>query len=146
MDNKWLELVERLGTYTEHIFIPNLHHLAKQLGCTIQKSMCHVEYKQDGMYAYYEVIVVMEDKKGRELVFVVQINKEVKAEYFEEFKKNIENLLKYEPDYKGKVVPVLAGLIVSEDLLDLAQKHKILLVRMGVDYLEALNPEILESF
>jgi len=108
--------------------------------------MCHVEYKQDGMYAYYDVIVVMEDKKGRELVFVVQINKEVKAEYFEEFKKNIENLLKYEPDYKGKVVPVLAGLIVSEDLLDLAQKHKILLVRMGVDYLEALNPEILESF
>ena len=146
MDNKWLELVERLGTYTDHIFIPNLPHLAKQLGCTIKKSMCDVEYRQSGMYAYYDVIVVMEDKKGRELVFVGQINKQVEAEYFEEFKKKVENLLKYEPNYKGKIVPVLAGLIVSEDLMDLAQKHKILLVRMGADYLEALNPEILESF
>ena len=146
MNKKWGELSERLGTLTENIFAPGIPYLAERLGYTVKKRMLNVEYKRNGMSNQYDAIVIVEDKKGRELVFVVEVKSQVRAEDFNKFKKKLENLLKYEPSYKGKIVPVLTGLKGLEDVLNLAKKRKVLLVRMGGDYLEALNPEILESF
>ena len=45
-----------------------------------------------------------------------------------------------------QIIPVLAGFTVPTNLFPLAAKRKVLLVSMGGDYLEPLNPEVLTSY
>ena len=106
--------------------------------------MLDVEFKKEGRYNQYDAIVeAKDDESGREVVFVVEVKSKLSAAHFEDLRKKLENLVFYEPSYgEKKVVPVLAAFKIPEDLVMLANKRGVLLVRMGGDYLEPLNPEV----
>ena len=108
--------------------------------------MLDVEFKKDGLYNQYDAIVEVEGEGGEEVVFVAEVKSQLKASHFDEFKKKLENLFLYEPGYREKkLVPVLAVFRVPEDLINLANKRGVLLVRMGGEYLEPLNPEVVSQ-
>ncbi|QJA06585.1 hypothetical protein FVE67_07155 [Thermosulfurimonas marina] len=144
MRKKWGEMAQRLGTLTEDIFAPGIPYLVKRLGYKIKKRMLDVEYKKDGRCNQYDAIVVAEDKAGKEVVFVAEVKSQLRAGHFEEFRKKLKNLPFYEPEYAGKIVPVLAAFKIPESLIAPANRRGVLLVRMGGEYLEPLNPEVLK--
>ncbi|HFC98659.1 MAG TPA: hypothetical protein ENJ40_09450 [Thermosulfurimonas dismutans] len=143
MRKKWGEMAQRLGTLTEDIFAPGIPYLAKSLGFRVKKRMLDVEYKKDGSSNQYDAIVVAEDETGQERVLVAEVKSRLRSEHFEEFRKKLENLVAYEPAYRGKILPVLASLKIPERLIETANRRGVLLVSMGGEYLEALNPEVL---
>ena len=143
MNKKWGELANRLGTITEDIFAPGIPYLVKRLGYKLRKRMLDVEYKKDGLYNQYDAIVEAEGDEAEEVIFVAEVKSQLKAAHFDEFRDKLERLFIYEPSYREKkVVPVLAAFRVPEDLINLANKRGVLLVRMGGEYLEPLNPEV----
>ena len=140
---KWGEMANRLGTLTEDIFAPGISYLVQKLGYRVTKRMLDVEFKKDGLYNQYDAIVEAENEKGERAVFVAEVKSQLDATHFDEFKKKLENLPLYEPGYREvKIVPILAAFRIPEDLVNLASKRGVLLVRMGGEYLEPLNPEI----
>ena len=142
---KWGEMANRLGTLTEDIFAPGIPHLVQGLGYRITKRMLDVEFKKDGLYNQYDAIVEAENEKGKRAVFVAEVKSQLDASHFDEFKKKLENLLLYEPGYReSKIIPILAAFRIPEDLINLASKRGVLLVRMGGEYLEPLNPEVVK--
>ncbi len=145
MRKKWGEMAQRLGTLTEDIFAPGIPYLARSLGFKVKKRMLDVEYKKDGSSNQYDAIVVAEDESGQERVLVAEVKSRLRSEHFEEFRKKLENLVAYEPAYQGKILPVLASLKIPERLIETANRRGVLLVSMGGEYLEALNPEVVRA-
>ena len=146
MNKKWGELANKLGTIVEDIFAPGMPYLAQNLGYEIRKSMLDVTYKKEGRVRQYDAIIVAEDKSGNEVVFVAEVKNQARAEDFDHLKKALEDLFVFEPNMRGKkLIPVLAAFKIPEDLINLANKRGVLLVRMGGEYLEALNPNILKA-
>ena len=144
MNKKWGELANRLGTIVEDIFAPGMPYLVQNLGYDIKKSMLDVTYKKGGRVRQYDAIIMAADDRGQEVVFVAEVKNQARAEDFERLKGALEELLFFEPEMKEKkVVPILAAFRIAEDLINLANKRGVLLVRMGGEYLEALNPEVM---
>ncbi len=143
MSKKWGDLANRLGTITEDIFAPGIPYLVKKLGYKLRKRMLDVEYKKDDLYNQYDAIVEAEGEGGEVVIFVAEVKSGLKAAHFDEFRDKLERLFLYEPHYREKkVVPILAAFRIPEDLVNLANKRGVLLVRMGGEYLEPLNPEV----
>ena len=143
MNKKWGDLANRLGTITEDIFAPGIPYLVKKLGYKLRKRMLDVEYKKDDLYNQYDAIVEAEGEGGEVVIFVAEVKSGLKAAHFDEFRDKLERLFLYEPHYREKkVVPILAAFRIPEDLVNLANKRGVLLVRMGGEYLEPLNPEV----
>ncbi len=140
---KWGEMANRLGTLTEDIFAPGIPYLVQKLGYRIRERMLDVEYKKDGRSRQYDAMVVAEDENGNEVLFVAEVKSQATSEDFDQLKSLLEDLLQFKPEYANKrIIPVLAAFRIPEDLVSLASKRSVLLVRMGGEYLEPLNPEI----
>ncbi len=145
MNKKWGELANRLGTITEDIFAPGIPHLVKSLGYTIKEKMLNVEFGKNGRFRQYDALVMAEDENGNEVLFVAEVKSRARSEDFEQLKDLLKDLLEFKPTYqKVKIVPVLAAFKIPEDLVNLASKKGVLLVRMGGEYLEPLNPEVVK--
>ena len=144
MNKRWGEMAQRLGTITEDVFAPGIPYLVKNLGYRVRERMLDVEYEREGYCRQYDALVVAEDEEGREVVFVAEVKSQARSEDFKQLKGLVEDLLGFKPEYgERRVVPVLAAFRVPGDLVNLANKRGVLLVRMGGEYLEALNPEVL---
>jgi len=147
MNRRWGELSERLGTIAEDIFAPGVPYLAKRLGWEVRKRMLDVEYRKENKIRQYDVIVWLVDEKKQERVLVAEVKSKVRPEDFQQLKEALEDLLFFESEIKPEqIIPVLAGFTVPTNLFPLAAKRKVLLVSMGGDYLEPLNPEVLTSY
>ncbi|WP_456370316.1 hypothetical protein [Thermodesulfatator atlanticus] len=146
MRQKWGEIAERMGTLAEDIFAPGVPYLVESFGYTISKRMLDVGYKKAGKFRQYDAIVVAEDEKGQELIFAAEVKSQARSEDFNQLKNALEDLMFFEPVYREKkIIPVLAAFRIPEDLINLANKRGVLLVRMGGEYLEPLNPEIVKN-
>jgi len=143
MNRKWGELANRLGTLAEDIFGPGVPYLVERFGYRVLKKMPDVEYRKAGRCNQYDMIVVAGN--GDEVVFVAEVKNKLRPEDFDEFRRKLENLPLYEPEWEGRIVPILAAFSIPEDLLSVAHKRGVLLVRMGGDYLEPLNPEVVKK-
>ena len=99
-----------------------------------------------GRKRQYDVLIFAKDNQGEENIFVVEVKNQARAEDFDRLKKALEELPELFPLVQNKkLILVLAAFRFPEDLLNLANKRKVLLVRMGGDYLEPLNPQVLSS-
>ncbi len=140
---KWGEMANRLGTLTEDIFAPGIPHLVQKLGYRIRERMLDVEYKKDGRSRQYDAMVVAEDENGNEVLFVAEVKSQATSEDFDQLKSLLEDLLQFKPEYANKrIIPILAAFRIPEDLVNLASKRGVLLVRMGGEY---LKPSTLKS-
>ena len=145
MRKKWGEMAQRLGTLTEDIFAPGIPYLIKKLGYRAKERMLDVEYEKDGHCRQYDALVIAEDREGKEVLFVAEVKSQARSEDFEQLKTLLEDLFKFKPEYVNKkIIPILAAFRIPGDLINLANKRGVLLVRMGGEYLEPLNPEVVK--
>ena len=143
MRKKWGEMAQRLGTLTEDIFAPGIPYLIKKLGYRAKERMLDVEYEKDGHCRQYDALVIAEDREGKEVLFVAEVKSQARSEDFEQLKALLEDLFKFKPEYVNKkIIPILAAFRIPGDLINLANRRGVLLVRMDGEYLEPLNPEL----
>ena len=146
INKKWAELAQRLGTIAEDIFAPGMPYLAKRLGWEVEKRMLDVSYKKAGKSRQYDAILLLKDRDQQTRILVAEVKSKVRIDDFEQLKKALEELLFFEPEFKAEqIIPVLAGFTIPESVVSTASQRKVLLVQMGGDYLEALNPEVLQG-
>ena len=146
MRRKWGEMAQRLGTLTEDIFAPGIPYLIERLGYRVKERMLDVEYEKDGRRRQYDALVIAEDEVRREVLFVAEVKSQARSEDFEQLRSLVADLLWFKPEFASKrIVPLLAAFRIPPDLVNLANKRRILLVRMGGEYLEPLNPEVVKA-
>ncbi|AEH44843.1 hypothetical protein Thein_0971 [Thermodesulfatator indicus DSM 15286] len=142
MNKRWGDLANRLGTLAEDIFGPGIPYLLKTLGYEVKSVLFDLETGPKGKKRQYDVLIFAE-KDGQETVWVAEVKNQAKPEDFEQMKEALELLPELFPPVAGlKIIPVLAAFRFPEGMINAANKRKILLVRMGGEYLEPLNPEV----
>ena len=147
INKKWGELANRLGTLAEDIFGPGIPYLLKSLGFETEAYFFDLEVGPKGRRRQYDVLIFARAEDGREKVFVAEVKNQGRSDDFNQMKSSLEALPELFPAVKGKgIVPVLAAFRFGEGVKTYASKRGVLLVRMGGEYLEPLNREVLERY
>ncbi len=143
LNRKWAELSERLGTLAEDILAPGIPYLLERLGYKVKNMWTNEEVRRsDGVNCEFDVVAVAE-KDGKEVLFLCEVKSKLREKHFEQLKRQCELYKRYGMRRDLFIIPVLAALNIPEHLVNYASKRGVLLIKMGGDYLEALNPEVL---
>ena len=147
INKKWGELANRLGTLAEDIFGPGIPYLLKSLGFETEAYFFDLEVGPKGRRRQYDVLIFARAEDGREKVFVAEVKNQGRSDDFNQMKSSLEALPELFPAVKGKgIVPVLAAFRFDEGVETYANKRGVLLVRMGGEYLEPLNSDVLKKY
>ena len=143
LNRKLVELSDRLGTLAEDILAPGIPYLLEKLGYKLKSMWTNEEVRRsDGVNCEFDVVAVAE-KDGEEVLFLCEVKSKLREKHFEQLRKQCELYKEYGMRRDLFIIPVLAALSIPEHLVNYANKRGVLLVKMGGDYLEALNPEVL---
>ena len=146
INKKWGELANRLGTLAEDIFGPGIPYLLKNLGFETKGYFFDFKVGPEGRRRQYDVLIFAEAKDGKEKVFMVEVKNQGRSENFDQIKSLLDALPVLYPAVKGRdIIPVLAAFRFGDGVKTYASKRGVLLVRMGGEYLEPLNREVLEQ-
>ncbi len=142
LNRKLVELSDRLGTLAEDILAPGIPYLLERLGYRVRNMWTNEEVRRsDGVNCEFDVVAVAE-KDGEEVLFLCEVKSKLREKHFEQLKRQCELYKRYGMRGDLFIIPVLAALSIPEHLVNYANKRGVLLVKMGGDYLEALNPEV----
>ncbi len=142
LNRKLVELSDRLGTLAGDILAPGIPYLLERLGYRVRNMWTNEEVRRpDGVNCEFDVVAVAE-KDGREVLFLCEVKSKLREKHFEQLKRQCELYREHGVRRDLFIIPVLAALNIPEHLVNYANKRGVLLVKMGGDYLEALNPEV----
>jgi len=139
MNKRWSELAIKMGTVAEDIVAPGIPYaIKKYFDLEVEDLMVRRRKKlPDGRVQEYDVIAVAGD-----YVFVVEVKTKFKTHHIEESVSMFQKFFDFFPEFKNKtLVGMIASFYLTEDLINLASKNKILAIRMGGSYLEILNAD-----
>jgi hypothetical protein len=92
-------------------------------------------------------LIFARSEQGKKKVFVAEVKNQARSEDFNQMQKSLEALPELFEPVRGKtIVPILAAFRFPENIETYASKRGVLLVRMGGEYLEPLNREVLEKY
>ena len=147
INKKWGELANRLGTLAEDIFGPGIPYLLKRLGFETESYFFDLEVGPRGKKRQYDVLIFGRSRDGKEKVFVAEVKNQGRSEDFIQLRESLESLKEFFPPVREKIIiPILAAFRFGEGVENLANKRGVLLVRMGGEYLEPLNSNVLERY
>jgi hypothetical protein len=147
INKKWGELANRLGTLAEDIFGPGIPYLLKSLGYETESYFFDLGVGPKGRKRQYDVLIFARSEQGKKKVFVAEVKNQARTEDFNQMQKSLEALPELFEPVRGKtIVPILAAFRFPENIETYASKRGVLLVRMGGEYLEPLNREVLEKY
>ena len=147
INKKWGELANRLGTLAEDIFGPGIPYLLKSLGYETELYFFDLGVGPKGRKRQYDVLIFARSEQGKKKVFVAEVKNQARTEDFNQMQKSLEALPELFEPVRGKtIVPILAAFRFPENIETYASKRGVLLVRMGGEYLEPLNREVLERY
>ena len=147
INKKWGELANRLGTLAEDIFGPGIPYLLKSLGYETESYFFDLGVGPKGRKRQYDVLIFARSEQGKKKVFVAEVKNQARSEDFNQMQKSLEALPELFEPVRGKtIVPILAAFRFPENIETYASKRGVLLVRMGGEYLEPLNREVLEKY
>jgi uncharacterized coiled-coil protein SlyX len=143
LGKQWGELSNRLGTLAEDIVAPNLPRIARDLlGCTeTQLVGVRLARHVDGGTYEVDALVVCP-----ELVLINETKSTLKAEHLDDLVKKVAAFPDFYPEYRReRTLGVAASLYVDASLIRRATKLGLLLMGMGDETMEVLNPEVAEQ-
>ena len=144
MNRKWGELANKMGTLAEDLVAPNLPRIARELmGCEkVELFTVRMRKEMQGRRAEYDVLVVCPD-----VVWINETKSSLRARDVDELVDKLREFRDFFPEYKDrKLVGVLASLSADESLVRNASASGILVMAMGPDTMDVLNPESLKVF
>lgn len=139
MNRKWGELANKMGTLVEDLVAPNLPRVARELfGCEtpdyfavrLRRKSGAKTMEIDAMAVCGEVVLINETKStlnARDVDALLE-----KLDVFHQFFPEFQDL---------RTVGLCAGLYVDESLVRYATTKKILVMAMGDETMQVLNPE-----
>ncbi len=142
MNKQWGELANRLGTLAEDIVAPNLPRIARELlGCTAPElvGVRLVRHVDDRTYELDALVVCPR------LVLLNETKSTLKAEHLDELVQKVAAFPHFYPEYRReRTLGIAASLSIDASLVRRATKLGLLVMGMGDETMEVLNPEVVE--
>jgi hypothetical protein len=144
MNRQWGHLANRLGTVVEDIVAPNLPRIARSLfGCgdflemftlRLQRSIDDRKREYDAVLACKDVLLINETKS------------KLSEAHVDAFQQKLAEVGEFIPEASGRrIVGVLASLYPSQEVVAYASKRGLLVMGMGDETMDVLNPEALDE-
>lgn len=144
MNRRWGELANKMGTLAEDIVAPNLPRVARELlGCEIVELFTvRMRKEVQGRRAEYDVLVVCPDS-----VWINETKSSLRSRDVDELVDKLGEFRDFFPEYRDrKLVGVLASLSADESMVRRASASGILVMAMGAETMDVLNPESLKVY
>ncbi len=141
MNRQWGDLANRMGTLLEDIVAPNLPRVARQLfGCdTPDFFAIRVKRRFGGETREYDALVVCPDR-----VLINETKSKLQSAHIEHILATIEEFPRIYPEYADRrPIGALATLYPDQAVIRLASRQGVLVMGMGDDTMDVLNPEAL---
>ena len=138
MNKRWGELANKLGTLAEDIVAPGIPQLIKRTyNLDVTEISVRRKRKLNGKIREYDVICVADN-----YLFLVDVKSTYRRHHFEEFESAISDFLTFFPEYRNlKVIPVVASLNLTEEIINIATLKNWLALQLLGDYLEFVNKD-----
>jgi len=141
MNRQWGDLANRMGTLLEDIVAPNLPRVARQLlGCpTPDFFAIRVKRRFGGETREYDALVVCPN-----LVLINETKSKFQSAHVEHILETIEEFPRLYPEYADRrPIGTLATLYPDDSLVRLATRRGVLVMGMGDETMDVLNPQAL---
>ncbi|GAB6161065.1 hypothetical protein JCM12298_02240 [Desulfothermus naphthae] len=138
MNKRWGELANKLGTLAEDIVAPGIPQLIKRTyNFDVTEISVRRKRKLNGKIREYDVICVADN-----YLFLVDVKSTYRRHHFEEFESAISDFLTFFPEYRNlKVIPVVASLNLTEEIVNIATSKNWLALQLLGDYLDFVNKD-----
>ena len=138
MNKRWGELANKLGTLAEDIVAPGIPQLIKRTyNLDVTEISVRRKRKLNGKIREYDVICVADN-----YLFLVDVKSTYRRHHFEEFELAISDFLTFFPEYRNlKVIPVVASLNLTEEIVNIATSKNWLALQLLGDYLDFVNKD-----
>ena len=139
MRRQWAKLADKIGGITENIIAGGIVECVKRTyGLDVHTIIQRVIRKiAKGKEREYDVLVVCEG-----YVFVVESKGTFRPQEFPYIQEAMKKFPEFFPEYRHlKMVPVVASLILPEEIVNRATKLGFLALNLSGDYLEFVNAD-----
>ena len=143
MNKQWGDLANRLGTLVEDIVAPNLPRVAAELfSCSVADLFgVRVVRRFGGETREYDALLVCP-----EVVLVNETNSRLTDAHVEGILERIAEIPRVFPEYADRrAVGVLASLYPDASVVRRATRRGVLVMGMGEETMQVLNPEALQA-
>jgi len=137
MNKRWGELANKMGTLAEDIFIPSFDIVLKRyFGVKPKRISSRMKLRNENREIELDIVGFTEDK-----AFIVEVRSSPDRQgYIEEFIEKLRVLPEFLPEIKSyEVVPIYAGLTMSESTIEHLTKNNIYALIVKGDILEIAN-------
>jgi len=137
MNKRWGELANKMGTLVEDIFIPSFDIMLKRyFGVTPKRISSRMKLRNENREIELDIVGFTEDK-----VFIVEVKSSPDRQgYIDDFIEKLRVLPEFLPEIKSyEVVPIYAGLTMSESTIESLTKNNIYALIVRGDILEIVN-------
>jgi len=137
MNKRWGDLANKMGTLVEDIFIPSFDIMLKRyFGVTPKRTSSRMKLRNENREIELDIVGFTEDK-----AFIVEVKSSPDRQgYIDEFIEKLRVLPEFLPEIKSyEVVPIYAGLTMSESTIESLTKNNIYALIVKGDILEIVN-------
>jgi hypothetical protein len=141
MNRKWGDLANRLGTLVEDIVAPNLPRVARELFSCPDPELFAVRLKRrfGGESREYDALLVCPDA-----VLINETKSRLASVHVDGILRAVEDFPSVFPEYaERRLVGVLAALYPDEGVVRYATAIGVLVMVLGEETMEVLNPQAL---
>jgi peptidase E len=143
INKKWGDLAYKLGTVAEDIVAPGVPSAIKRnFNLEVTELSVRRKRKLNSKIREYDVIAV-----AGNYLFLIDVKSTYRRQYITDFENAIRDFLLFFPEYKGlKIVPVIASLNLTEEIINIATSKNWLALHLFGDYLEFVNKDKIDIF
>ena len=137
MNKRWGDLANKMGTLVEDIFIPSFDIMLKRyFGVTPTRISSRMKLRNENREIELDIVGFTEDK-----AFIVEVKSSPDRQgYIDDFIEKLKVLPEFLPEIKSyEVVPIYAGLTMSESTIESLTKNNIYALIVNGDILEIAN-------
>lgn len=139
MNRQWGELARKMGTMVEDIVAPNVPRIARELFNCPELDFFAIRVKRRSGARTREVDVLA---VGPRVVLVNETKSTLYSRDIDDLSNNLKDFFEFFPEYQGRrLVGIAASLYVDQSIVRHATRCGILVLAMGDDSMQVLNPE-----
>jgi len=138
INKKWGDLANKLGTLAEDIVAPGVPSAIKtDFNLEVVEVSVRRKKKLKHKIREYDVIAV-----AGTVVFVIDVKSTYRKQYLDDFQEAISEFFNFFPEYNNlKIVPVIASLNLSQEVINIATSKNWLALHLFGDYLKFVNKD-----
>lgn len=139
MNRKWGELANKMGTMVEDLVAPNLPRIAHELfGCEEPECFAVRARRRSGAKTLeLDALVVCKN-----VVMINETKNSLQTRDIDDISEKLKVFADFFPEWRGpRVVGILASLYADDSLVRYATSQGILVMTMGDETMQVINPE-----